>query len=73
MVVTTSSGTYHESETKTATTGEGKSITVKYPYTPNFLLYGNYGWICPLCGRGVSPSVSICPCNCQAINWEVMC
>ena len=24
------------------------------------------GWICPLCGRGVSPDVHICPCN----DWK---
>jgi hypothetical protein len=21
------------------------------------------GWICPVCGRGVSPSVQVCPCR----------
>ena len=32
--------------------------------------YGNYqpprgevGWICPVCGRGLAPSTSYCPCN----------
>ena len=24
---------------------------------------GEVGWICPVCGRGVSPSTSYCPCN----------
>ena len=26
-------------------------------------LHGEMGWICPVCGRGVSPSTSYCPCN----------
>ena len=24
---------------------------------------GEMGWICPVCGRGVSPSTPYCPCN----------
>ena len=24
---------------------------------------GEVGWICPVCGRGLSPSTSYCPCN----------
>lgn len=30
-----------------------------------------YGWICPVCGRGNSPSTSTCPC--KPINWELTC
>lgn len=25
--------------------------------------YGEVGWICPVCGRGLAPSTSYCPCN----------
>ncbi len=25
--------------------------------------FGNYGWICPVCGRGLSPFTSFCPCK----------
>ena len=24
---------------------------------------GEVGWICPVCGRGLAPSTSYCPCN----------
>ena len=28
------------------------------------------GWVCPVCGSGLSPYVSICPCQ---TKWEVTC
>ena len=34
---------------------------------PNF---GQQGWICPVCGRGLAPWVSVCPCN---DKFEVTC
>jgi len=30
-----------------------------------------YGWVCPVCGRGNSPFTSTCPC--KPINWELTC
>ena len=30
---------------------------------------GAYGWICPVCGRGLSPTTSYCPCNGWG-NWN---
>lgn len=32
------------------------------PYTPN-QYFGKTGWICPNCGRGVSPFTDVCPCT----------
>jgi len=29
----------------------------------------NYGWICPVCGRGNSPFTPTCPCK----TWELTC
>lgn len=30
------------------------------------------GWICPVCGRGLSPWTSACPCK-GGKGWEVTC
>lgn len=30
----------------------------------------DYGWICPKCGRTLSPNTAVCPCN---DKWEVTC
>ena len=37
-------------------------------YTSTALL----GWQCPICGRGLSPLTSICPCQ-NAKGWETTC
>ena len=28
------------------------------------------GWMCPVCGRGLSPSVAVCPCNGTGPSYE---
>ena len=30
------------------------------------------GWVCPVCGRGLSPYTSVCPCN-NGKGWETTC
>ena len=30
------------------------------------------GWVCPVCGRGLSPYTSVCPCN-NGKGWEITC
>ena len=41
------------------TTGGASSQQSYNNHTPR----GEVGWICPVCGRGLSPSRSYCPCN----------
>ena len=31
----------------------------------------NYGWICPVCGKGVAPWASTCPC--KDFNYNITC
>lgn len=31
------------------------------------------GWICPVCGRGLSTYTSVCPCKGIGKGWEVTC
>ena len=30
------------------------------------------GWVCHVCGRGLSPYTSVCPCN-NGKGWEITC
>lgn len=48
------------------TAPSGFSKTVNPPQTPM------QGWICPVCGRGLSPYTSVCPCN-RGKGWEITC
>ena len=31
------------------------------------------GWICPVCGRGLSPFTAVCPCKNDGKGWEITC
>lgn len=33
---------------------------------------GHFGWVCPVCGRGLSPYTAVCPCQNQT-RWEITC
>lgn len=33
--------------------------------------FGQQGWICPVCGRGLAPWVS--ECSCTSKRWEITC
>ena len=41
-------------------TADGSSNKPYGEYNPP---RGEVGWICPICGRGLAPSTSYCPCN----------
>ena len=34
---------------------------------------GLSGWTCPVCGRGLSPYMSVCPCKSGLKGWEITC
>ena len=48
------------------TTGGASSIKSYGEYNPP---RGEVGWICPVCGRGLAPSTSYCPCNSGHITY----
>lgn len=31
------------------------------------------GWICPVCGRGLSPFTTVCPCKNDQKGYEITC
>lgn len=31
-----------------------------------------YGWVCPVCGRGLSPFTVVCPCK-NGEGWKITC
>ena len=39
----------------------------------NHAIFYNYGWICPVCGRGNSPFTSTCPCKPWMQNVDITC
>jgi hypothetical protein len=45
--------------TKPEETTGGLLSNQPYDYQP----HGEVGWICPVCGRGLAPSTSYCPCR----------
>ena len=62
MLNEAASGTYEAYKTGDRTGDVGYSETINPPKM--------YGWICPVCGRGLSPLARSCPCT---DKWEVTC
>ena len=46
------------------------TTTADIKYKPTTPEYMQIGWICPVCGRGLSPFTLICPCK---DKWETTC
>ena len=42
---------------------ESKWLNTRAYIEPAPTPHGEVGWICPICGRGLAPSMSWCPCN----------
>ena len=51
-------------KTKTATSTTG-TTNYKYSLGEQDSVTGTYGWICPVCGRGVAPDQKYCNCKPQ--------
>lgn len=49
--------------------GTGNSTTK----VDNGSTFPNYGWVCPVCGRGLSPYTSVFPCKGFDPGWKVTC
>lgn len=49
--------------TNNGTTGISSSKTINPPKM--------IGWICPVCGRGLSPFTAVCPCKNDGKGWEI--
>jgi len=62
---TTTAGDYHWSDTEF---GEHTIKAHKELVYPSESTGGMIGWICPICGRGLSPFTSYCPCK----GWPKM-
>lgn len=57
---------HDEQNIGTTQTSETESVTVNPPKM--------IGWICPICGRGLSPYTTTCPCKGWVEGkWEVTC
>ena len=48
----------------------GEICIVNLPVQTPIAPFPNYGWICPKCGRGLSPYTSSCPCVHIPIQYE---
>ena len=67
-----------KNKNKTCTINDSKTYTINDNYadsgtttarTSQISTFHNYGWICPVCGRGLSPTTSVCPCR-LTYNWN---
>ena len=47
-----------------------KTVTNDLVNKPENNPSGPMGWICPKCGRGLSPYTDYCPCS---VKWEITC
>ena len=58
-------GYYTDNLTNNGTKGISSSETINPPKM--------IGWICPVCGRGLSPFTAVCPCKNDGKGWEITC
>jgi len=52
---------------KGGTTGETTGTISSETINPPKMI----GWICPVCGRGLSPFTAVCPCKNDGKGWKI--
>ena len=65
MFTSSTNGDNYCFECKTNNPNTGRLSNCDMPF-PNFVK--QEGWICPVCGRGLSPWTSFCPCQ---SDWKI--
>ena len=68
---TDTAGNEHWTDTETGHRVSRKIQTVGSE-DRNYITPKMTGWICPVCGRGLSPFTAVCPCK-NDNKWQVTC
>lgn len=49
-----------------------ENTTTDTGVTKSYSVPSMQGWVCPVCGRGLSPYTYVCPCK-NGKGWEITC
>lgn len=68
---TDSAGNEHWTDTETGH-HVSRKIQIVGSEDRNYITQEMTGWICPVCGRGLSPFTAVCPCK-NGNEWQITC